>query len=278
MEVDLHIHTRYSDGTYSPKEIIEVAHEKQMKVIAITDHDTIDGVLLGAQFAKEYSIEFINGIEISCNQDGKDVHILGYFLNLEDEFFKKEINYLQGERERRNYKIIEKLKKYNIVIEMEEIEKIAKGNIVGRPHFANYLIGRGYARDMMEAFSKYLGRGGLVYVERENFSPQRAVELIRKNGGLSSLAHPKLITENDVYLIKLIKDLKDRGLGALECNYSSFTKIEVKKYRRMARKHSLLITGGSDFHGHNRAGIVVGCAGLEYESFLELKSQYQKYL
>ena len=278
MEVDLHIHTKYSDGTFSPIEILKMAHKRKMKVISITDHDTIDGVTLGANNAKEYGLEFVKGIEISCNQDGRDVHILGYFLNLEDSFFQKEIKYLQLERERRNSKIIEEFKKYNIFIDMKEIEKISKGNIMGRPHFAHYLVENKYARNMTEAFSKYLGKSGLVYVERENFSPQRAVELIRKNGGLSSLAHPELITEDDNYLEKLIVDLKDKGLAAIECNYSSFTKAESKKYRKLANKHSLLVTGGSDFHGQNQLGVDIGSGGLDYERFLELKSQYKKYL
>ena len=278
MEVDLHIHTKYSDGTFSPIEILKMAHKRKMKVISITDHDTIDGVTLGANNAKEYGLEFVTGIEMSCNQDGKDVHILGYFLNLEDNFFQKEVKYLQLERERRNSKIIEGFKKYNIFIDIKEIKKISKGNIIGRPHFAHYLIENKYARNTTEAFSKYLGKSGLVYVERENFSPQRAVELIRKNGGLSSLAHPKLITEDDNYLEKLIIDLKDKGLAAIECNYSSFTKTESKKYRKMANKHSLLVTGGSDFHGQNQLGVDIGSGGLDYERFLELKSQYKKYL
>lgn len=278
MKVDLHIHTSCSDGTFSIKEILKEADKKKMKAIAITDHDTIDGLKLGLDVSKEYNIEFINGIEISCNLDHNEIHILGYFLNIEDSNFIEEIKYLQDERKRRNKKIIEKLEKNGIMIEIEELKKYAIGNILGRMHIARYLTDKKYVPSMVEAFSKYLGKDGLAYVEKEKFPPQKAVELIRKNGGLSSIAHPHLITNNENYLEKLILDLKNNGLGAIECYYSGYDKSDRKYYKRLAKKYSLLTTGGSDFHGENRIGIEIGSSGLEYEQFLEIKSNYRNYL
>ena len=278
MEVDLHIHTSCSDGTFSIEEIFKEAHGKKMKAIAITDHDTIDGLKLGLEVSKQYNIEFINGIEISCNLDHNEIHILGYFLNIEDTNFIKDIKYLQNERNRRNARIVEKLEKNGVIVNVEELEKYAVGNILGRMHMAKYLADKKYVTNMVEAFSKYLGRGGLAYVEREKFSPQKAVELIRKNGGLSSIAHPHLITHDENYLEKLILDLKNNGLGAIECYYNGYDKSDRKYYKRLAKKYSLLATGGSDFHGDNRVGIEIGSSGLEYGQFLEIKSNYRNYL
>ncbi|MGF6905606.1 PHP domain-containing protein [Fusobacterium sp. PH5-44] len=278
MKIDLHIHTNWSDGTFSSREIIEEAYKKNMKVIAITDHDTIDGLKLGLEASKEYGIEFINGIEISCNIDRNEVHILGYFLNIEDSIFLEEIKYLQDERKRRNRKIIDKLEENGIVVDGEELKKYTTGNILGRMHIAKYLIDKKYTSTMLEAFTKYLGKDGLAYVEKEKFSPQKAVELIRKNGGLSSLAHPHLITSDENYLEELILNLKKNGLGAIECYYSSYGKSDRKCYNRLAKKYSLLATGGSDFHGDNRTGIEIGSGGIEYGQFLEIKSNYKSYL
>lgn len=273
MEVDMRIHTIASDGTFTPEEIVKRAKSLGMKSIAITDHDTIDGLEEGKRTATEIGIEFIQGIEISCNVDNLEVHILGYFLNLNDEKFLAELEELKRARENRNRKVMEKLKICGIVVDMEKVKNMAPGNIISRVHIANYLVEIGAATSKNDAFERYLGKTGAAYVPKENFPPERAVKMLRANGAFVSMAHPKLITQNDGLLENMISELKKIGLGGLEAIYSTFTPSEKRKYKKMAKRHSLLVTGGSDFHGANREGIDIGDTGLEYSQFRLIKER-----
>ena len=276
MEVDMHIHSIESDGTYTPEEIILRAMKNNVVALAITDHDTVAGVKRGREVAQKFQMEFIEGIEVSCNEEDLEVHVLGYYLNLEDEEFLTELRELEEARDKRNRKIIEKFEKIGIIIDIEELKSFAPGNIISRLHFANYLLEKGVVLSKNEAFDKYLGKHGIAYVPKENFPPERAVKMIKKNGGFVSLAHPKLITLNDEKLNDLIMRLKECGLDALESQYSSFSKSEKQKYKKLAKKYGLLITGGSDFHGGNREGVDIGDAGLEYSQLEAIKKKLNK--
>jgi predicted metal-dependent phosphoesterase TrpH len=276
MEVDMHIHSIESDGTYTPEEIILRAMKNNVVALAITDHDTVAGVKRGREVAQKFQMEFIEGIEVSCNEEDLEVHVLGYYLNLEDEEFLAELRELEEARDKRNRKIIEKFEKIGIIIDIEELKSFAPGNIISRLHFANYLLEKGIVLSKNEAFDKYLGKHGIAYVPKENFPPERAVKMIKKNGGFVSLAHPKLITLNDEKLNDLIMRLKECGLDALESQYSSFSKSEKQKYKKLAKKYGLLITGGSDFHGGNREGVDIGDAGLEYSQLEAIKKKLNK--
>lgn len=276
MEVDMHIHTVESDGTYTPEEIMMRAIKNNVIALAITDHDTVAGIESGKKIADRYGLEFIEGIEISCNVGDLEVHVLGYYLNLQDKVFLGELEELEKARDERNRKIIEKFEKLGIIVDTEELRRLAPGKIISRVHFANYLLEKGIVTSKNEAFDKYLGRNGAVYVPKENFPPERAVKMIKENGGFASLAHPKLITLNDEVLNNLILKLKECGLDALEAQYSSFSKIERQKYKRLAKKYDLLITGGSDFHGENREGVDLGDAGLEYSQLEKIKKHLNK--
>ena len=271
MEVDLHIHTTASDGTLSPKEIIELAIKKNMKAIAITDHDNIDGLKEGNYYAKLNNLEFINGIEFSCSSGDNEVHILGYFLNLEDKIFLKRVQELLKSRDTRNQKIIEKLNKNGIIISIEDVKKESKGNLLGRVHFANALIKKGYCQNINDAFEKFLGKTGLAYEPRLNCPPEIVIAYLKENGAFSSLAHPKFISKDDNFVLELITKLKNYGLNGLEVNYSGFTINEKQKYKSWAKKFNLIITGGSDFHGDNREHLALGQEGLNYEEFLKIK-------
>ena len=273
MDVDMHIHSIESDGTCTTKEIIELAIKNNVKAIALTDHDTIDGIKSAKEEADKLKFEFIPGIEISCNEYNLDIHVLGYYLDLKDEEFLREIELLKLSREARNLKIIEKFKKIGIIIDMEELKKMAPGNIISRLHFANYLVSKEIVSSKEEAFSKYLGKDGLAYEEKEDFPPEKAVKIIKANGGIVSLAHPLLVTKNHELLEKIIDNLKKYGLDALEVNYPAFTKADRKYLKKLAKKHGLLITGGSDFHGENRLGIHIGDGGLEYSQFEKIKEK-----
>lgn len=273
MEVDLHIHTIASDGTFTPEEVILEAKNRGLKAIAITDHDTVDGLLEAKNKAKEIGVEFIQGIEISCNTAEYEVHILGYFLNLEDKKFMNELEELKKARDTRNLKIIEKLKDCGIKANLEEIANMAPGNIISRLHFANYLVKIGVVNSKEEAFDKYLGKRGKAYIPKENFPPERAVKMLSENGAFVSLAHPKLIINNDGIIENMISNLVKLGLNGIEAQYGTFLPSDVKKYKKMAKRHSILITGGSDFHGANREGVNIGDTGLTYSQFRLIKEK-----
>ncbi len=274
--IDLHIHTTCSDGTYTPEEVVELAKEKKLEVIAITDHDTIDGVKRGAKKAKELGIEFINGIELSTNYQGKEIHILGYFLNLDDEKLVNKLQELRNQRVTRTDKIIEQLKEYKIEITKEEVMKEVKGDLISRTHIASVLLKKGYVDTRKAAFRRYLGDTGAAYVPRRNFTPIDAVKMLKENGALAFIAHPKLIPWGEKKTFKLVDELKEIGLDGLETYYPSFREIDKIYYKKMCEKRGMIPSGGSDFHGGNRNNISLGIANVQnevYEKMVERLNQ-----
>ncbi|BDU50092.1 PHP domain-containing protein [Haliovirga abyssi] len=275
--IDLHIHTTCSDGTYTPEEVVELCKEKNIEVMAITDHDTVEGLKEGRKKAEELGITFINGIEFSTDYYGKEVHILGYFLNIEDEAFLKEIKLLGEEREKRTELMLEKLKRYGINITMEDVLEEVKGNLISRTHIAGAMYKKGYIRSRKEAFINYIGSGKGAYIPKENLSPARAVKLIKDNGGLAFVAHPKLISLGEKRTLELLDILQEVGLDGLEIYYPSFSSIDIAYYSRIAKERGLIASGGSDFHGGNRIEISIGVSNVKndiYEAMLErLESQ-----
>ncbi len=271
---DLHTHTVNSDGTYTVEELVKKAAEKGLKILAITDHDTVDGLRDEEkikEYEKKYGIEIIKGIEMSCNLNGKDVHILGYFLNLEDKNFLKELDRIAEIRNERNEKIIKKLADLNLPVTMEELKEIVQGNVISKAHFAEIMLKKGYVSCKSDAFKNYLGKTGAAFVEKRDYKPADAVDILVKNGAFVSLAHPKLITENLQEVERIITDLIKHGLRGLEVNYYSFSQKDKEIYRKLAEKYNLIITGGSDFHGGNRVEVSLGETGLSCEEYENLK-------
>ena len=256
--IDLHLHTTASDGSLTPTKLMEAAVARGMEAISITDH--------------ELGIEFIEGIELSSEWRGREVHVLGYFIDPEAPELKKELAKMKEARDNRNVKILEKLRKYKMDISLEELHEEAGGEIVGRAHIASLLMKKGYVYSKGEIFKRYLGIGGVAYVPKGDLSPERAVEIIRENGGIASLAHPKYISEDEVTLTELINNLKKSGLEAMEVYYSSFSLREVVKYKKLALKMDLLLTGGSDYHGGNKGNIEIGDGGVPLEVYTELRT------
>lgn len=271
---DLHSHTVNSDGTYTVEEIVKLAKEKGLKVLAITDHDTVDGLVDEKkidELEKKYDIKIIRGIEMSCSLDGSDVHILGYFLNLKDEEFLNVLKEIADIRDERNDRLLKKLEKLNVPVTKEDLEEVVQGNILSKAHIAEVMVRKGYVKSKPEAFEKYLGKKGLAYTEKKDYKPQRAVEILAKNGAFVSLAHPKLITTNVDKIDKLLQDLIPLGLRGIEVNYYSFYEMDRKIYRKLAKKYNLIITGGSDFHGGNRVEVSLGDSGLTKEEYENMK-------
>lgn len=243
-QVDLHIHTLYSDGAYTPSQIIARAKDMGLEIISITDHDTVDGLEEAIEVGKELGIEVIPGVELSSNINGTDIHILGYFINWRDEDFRENLKIFKNMREQRARRIVKKLNEHNIKIKFEEVLEIAKSSPISRVHIASALVIEGYAENLYEAFNKYLGTTGIAYERNIEVSPKKAIKLIAKAGGLSFLAHPgKYINENDIF------NLIELGIDGIEVIHPSHTDDMVKYYREVASEYFLLESGGSDFHG-----------------------------
>lgn len=268
--VDMHTHSTKSDGTFSPSELIYYAKEKKLRAIALTDHDNINGLKEAEDLASKIGIEFIKGIEYSCNIGKNEVHILGYFLNLDDKKFLDETNELLKTRENRNISMIEKLQHLGFDIDYQNIKQENIG-IIGRVHIANELVKKKYFTDIKEVFDKLLSKNGLAYVERENTPPHIAVEILKDNGAFISLAHPMLYSKNYQEIEILVKELKNIGLDAIELFHTSANKKDIEKLKIIAKRYNLLITGGSDFHGANKKNIDLACRTISDEQFLKIK-------
>ena len=260
--VDLHCHSTASDGTCSPTEVVQLAKQAGLTALALTDHDTIGGVTEAAAAAKEAGIDFMPGIEISAEYPHPGtMHILGYGIDPASETLKSLTTTLIAGRDNRNPRIVAKLQELGVSITMEEVEKEAGGQVVGRPHIAAILHRKGYVSSIKEAFNKYLAQGAPAYFDKERLTPKQALAMIQQSGGLPVLAHAiQLRTDNDGQLDRVVKDLVDLGLAGIEVFHSDHNDEWIGKCEKLAAKYKLLKTGGSDFHGTNKAHIPLGTA------------------
>lgn len=256
--VDLHVHTTASDGTRTPLECVSLAAMEGLKAIAITDHDTMAGLDEAGEAGKTLGISIIPGIEISSDYMGKDVHVLGYFLDHKAPALAEYQAWVQQARRERNEKILEKLRNKGFDMTLEELEQENPGAVLGRPHIARKLVELGAVKSVDEAFRKYLTRGRSCYVTRQRIPFEDAAKLIKKCGGVSVLAHPLQYGFDKANLDKLVKTAHDAGFSGMEIYYSGYTQKDIEKLFDLAEKYTLLPTGGSDFHGDNKPGINIG--------------------
>ncbi len=256
--VDLHTHTTFSDGTFTPEEIIDYAKKKNIKALAITDHDNFDGVSEAVFYGKKYNIEVISGIEMSTDFFDKEIHIVGLFIDINNKQLNFELNGLKEKRKKRNCLAIEKLRKLNINIVYDELEEISSNKIITRAHFAKILMKKGYINSVKECFDKYMGEGQAAYVKREVISPEKTISLINDAGGIAILAHPLLYNLTDDKLNEMILYLKSIGLKGIECIYSTHTEENTRYLIALAKKYGLKVSGGSDFHGENKPNLDLG--------------------
>lgn len=261
--VDLHVHTNVSDGTLTPTEVVNLAVQKKLAAIAITDHDTIYGIeeakkAVATQQKNGYELELIPGVEISAEYKKKDIHILGLFVNEKDIHLQEILSNALKERDQRNQKMIDNLRADNIDITLDALLFDEPNTVITRAHFARFLIEHGYAKNNNEAFSKYLGYDTKYYVPRNYLTPKDAILLILHAGGIPVLAHPLLYHLTLEELDDLISELKSFGLVGIETIYSTNTGFDEGIIRRYVNKYGLLMTGGSDFHGSNKPHIELG--------------------
>ena len=244
--VDLHIHSTTSDGRLNPADIVCQAAEQGLSVIAIADHDTVDGIAPAIEAAKAFpELKVIPAIELSTDVPQGEVHVLGYFIDYADREFQVTLERMRHSRLHRAQGMIAKLKDFGIHIDWERVQEIAGTGSMGRPHIAQAMLEKGYITSFKEAFDKYISRDGPAYVEREKMTPVEAVELLLQVNGLPVLAHP--FTANNTEM--LIVELKAAGLIGIEAYYDGYTADEIGRLVSLADKYGLIITGGSDYHG-----------------------------
>ena len=262
--IDLHTHTNESDGTCTPLELVDRALAMGLEALAISDHDTFAGYDQAAGPAQLYGLDLVCAIELSARLDGdavrrRTVHLLGYFLHQPPALeFRNWLKELQAARRERNVRLIAKLHSLGVAIELSEVERIGR-TLTGRPHFARVLIQKGYATDWEDAFRKYLGDSAPGFVEREAPDVRTGIQRIISAGGLAALAHPvRLGIRNEAAEEEVIGKLRDAGLKAIEVYHSDHSHSDQVRYRRIASKFALAVTGGSDFHGDVKPGVALG--------------------
>jgi len=245
-KIDLHIHSTASDGRFSPAEIVAKSAELGLSVIAITDHDTVNGIapaLLAAQaFPK---LRVIPGIEINTDVPNGEAHVLGYFIDYTNRRLNEALEKLRHSRRDRAQGMIAKLKGLGVYLDWQRVQEIAGDGAFGRPHIAQALLEKGYINTIREAFTKYIGRGGPAYVDRAKITPAEAVELVLQASGLPVLAHPLTIDDPET----MTAELKKVGLVGIEVYYNNYDVDKIARLLSLANQHNLIVTGGSDYHG-----------------------------
>lgn len=247
--IDLHTHSTASDGKLTPTDLVEYALKAGIEVLALTDHDTLSGLGEAGEAAGRIGLEFIPGVEISAEYNPGTMHMLGYFINPDNEELVQTLSWLRGGRDDRNHLILSRLAELGCPLDWDEVAALAGGETMGRPHIATAMVQRGYVASFKEAFDRYLGKGAAAYQDREKMTPERAIECIRGAGGLAVLAHPQTLSLSKEELSTLLGRLASLGLSGIEAYYYSHSEEETRLYLALAARHGLLVTGGSDFHG-----------------------------
>jgi len=263
--VDLHMHSTASDGSLAPADVVALAHRNGVKIIALTDHDSIEGLPVALERASEAGIRVIPGIELSVTEQNMDVHLLAYGFDPSDARMLEAIARYRESRHERARKILTRLKGLGIRIPMEEIEEIARGGAIGRPHVAEALMTNGHVETFHEAFQRYLGHHAPAYVAKHTVSLEEAVEVVRDAGGVTVLAHPGTLNRD-----AWIPGLARRGLDGIEVWHSKHGPAEINRYREVARAHGLLMTGGSDFHGERTPDVSIGSVAVPEQVIADL--------
>lgn len=256
--IDLHMHSIFSDGTSTPEELIEEGNRAGLTAMALTDHDTVSGVARFLTAAQTAGIRALSGVEVSADSDTGTMHILGYGVDPANPSLVEHLAWIRQGRDERNQEILQKLNQLGLRLTYEEIASYAGADVVGRPHFAQAMIAKGYVRDKRDAFDRYLARGKPAYAERRRLDPGGTLELIRGAGGVPVLAHPFTLKLSLMKLKSHLEGLRAQGLQGLEVYYSEHTPAMQADFARLAKSLDLVATGGTDYHGKVSPGIRLG--------------------
>jgi 3',5'-nucleoside bisphosphate phosphatase len=266
---DLHVHTDFSDGTFSPEEVVRTAKEKGLSSIAICDHDCIDAIEPSIQSAKNVSLEIIPGVELTVIRKGKEIHVLGYFISWKEKWFQEIMKRIQAGRIERMDGMITKLKKFNINLERQKVIDIASGKgSVGRLHLAQALLEAKAVSSIQDAFDMYIGDSRPCYVEDVGFAAEEAIDVILKAKGVPVLAHPKSMGDD-----LLVPEFVKLGIRGIEAFHTDHTAQASRKYEKMAKEYGLIVTGGSDCHGMGKGRVLLGSVKVPYEVVERLKEE-----
>ena len=256
--IDPHVHTNKSDGQYTPGDVVAMAAEKGISILAIADHDAVTGLAEGEARAAELGITFVPAIEISV-EGNRELHILGYFIDYTDASLLQLCENFIRLRAQREGRIYDYLRSYGVELTEEQVKRHVTNETAGRPHFARAMVEAGYAATVQDAFDRYLGTPEFDAVERSKPPAREGIEAILKAGGVPVLAHPALLKLDDKQLDVLVSELKGYGLSGMECYYSTHTDEQTARYLELANKYGLLVTCGSDFHGEQaKPGVGLG--------------------
>ena len=251
---DLHTHTHHSDGTRSPREVVDVALAHGITILSISDHDNLAAYFEIKKYADERGVTLVPGIELSCIYEGVDVHVLAYAFDATDERIEERLRGFRETRHRRGYLMVDRLRSLGYEISLARVEQLAAGGSLGRPHVARALVEAGYVASVSEAFDKLLGTGKPGYVEKERFRIAEAVSLIRSAGGVTSIAHPTLYPNHE----RIVPELLDSGIDAVEVLHPDVDDLNRSRYANLVRFRGKFATGGSDDHGTVKTSQTLG--------------------
>ncbi len=272
MFADLHLHTLFSDGTFTPEELAGHGRRLGFRAMALSDHDTVEGCARMGVACAEAGVEFIPAAELTAEQDGHELHILGYFLDTSDQNLLAELAKFQLVRQDRIREMVARIRKLNVPLSEEQVFEVANCRAPGRPHVARALVKAGLCGSLDEAFDRFLRKGKPAWVPKFKMSAPRAIELIHASGGLAVMAHPGLNNCDE-----LIPELAQCGLDGLECYHTKHPWSTAEHYVRMAEQAELLITGGSDCHGLSKGRPLIGGIKLPYWRVEAMKKAVRKW-
>jgi hypothetical protein len=271
MIADLHLHSRFSDGTYSPEEVVSQALRHMLAAVALTDHDSVEGCAPTATLCQVAGVEFIPGVELTAEHAGHEIHILGYLLDIHSPRLLSEIAKFQAVRQQRIREIVSRLNRLQVPLQAEAVFALANCRSPGRPHVARALVKAGLCRSLDEAFDKFLKKNRPAYVPKFKMSAAQAIVLIHDAGGLAVMAHPGLNHSDEV-----IPHMVEAGMDGIECFHTKHSTVTVEHYLELAEQFHLLVTGGSDCHGWSKGEPVIGSVKVPYEYVERLKASHAR--
>jgi predicted metal-dependent phosphoesterase TrpH len=265
---DLHLHSRFSDGTYAPEELAAQARRYGLAAIALTDHDSVEGCPGTAQACEAVGIEFIPGTELTAEQEGNELHILGYCMDTQNPKLLTEIARFQAVRQNRIREVVERLNRMGVPLSADAVFALANCRAPGRPHVARALVAAGLCQSLDEAFERFLKKNRPAWVPKFKMSGEKAVELIHQAGGVAVLAHPGLNRTDEV-----IPSMVEAGMDGIECFHTKHSTVTTERYLELANRFHLLVTGGSDCHGMNKGKPLIGTVKVPYHYVEKLKAR-----